>query len=345
MTRLMNMKKAKLMAAGLAICFLVIHVFMFWLFTRYGVVPMARFNIFSMAFYVGILLAVWQGWLQFYAVSVYLEVVLHMSLAAVFTGWEGGFQNTLFGMSMLMAYAEYVARYLKIRYIPSAPMCLVGMLAYIAACVYTYHHPAAYPLPGHVAFTMQIFWGVVVFSITIFFLSVFVLLSSRAEEALSREVQHDQLTGLPNRYYITEYLEQLAINPGLENHWIAMVDIDDFKNINDTYGHNCGDFVLRELAVILRESEIKMKACRWGGEEFILTGRIEDGMVQCARKLNALRETVRTHCFEYEELKLYLTITLGAAEYRPGYTVKEWIEAADRRMYLGKTHGKNQVVA
>lgn len=94
----------------MAVCFLFVHVLMFFMFFRCNILPMAYFNVFSISFYIFMLFAVYKNWLRFYAVTVYLEVVAHMTLAVLMTGWNGGFQVTLIGMCSLGFFAEYIGR-------------------------------------------------------------------------------------------------------------------------------------------------------------------------------------------------------------------------------------------
>ena len=345
MTELLDKTKAKLMAYGVTACFFSIHVFMFFFFRYHNVAPMVVFNIFNLLFYVAMLLLIKKEMFRVFAVGVYLEVVAHMCAATYFTGLGAGFQITLIGMNILLFYAEYVGRAIKVPYIEVTPLAISGMIAYLVLLYIDFIRPAPYPLPEKSMFILQVFWGFVVFSIMIFFLNLFVNLTTRTEEMLSQEVLHDQLTGLPNRYFVKDYLSNLVDKESLKNYWCAMVDIDNFKMINDTYGHNCGDCVLKELASILKSSQINMTVCRWGGEEFLLIGKIENPHPYRIAQLNLLRENVMEHLFEFEENVLQITITIGTADYTEGATIHAWIGEADEKLYEGKNSGKNKVVA
>jgi diguanylate cyclase (GGDEF)-like protein len=127
-------------------------------------------------------------------------------------------------------------------------------------------------------------------------------------------------------------------------HWLAIIDIDDFKVINDTYGHNCGDEVLKALAAILSNSIPNTEVCRWGGEEFLLLGRIEKDMPTVVELLDRLRSSAEEHSFWYDETRLHLTLTIGVASYEAGQSTTEWINSADKNLYAGKKSGKNKVV-
>ncbi|MCR5088072.1 MAG: hypothetical protein K6C08_00995, partial [Oscillospiraceae bacterium] len=135
MTKVMNADRAKQMGYGLSVCFLLVHVAMLLLFRQYGVTPMARFNVFSIAFYLLSFLMLRTGYLWPYTVSVYLEVLLHMALAVYFTGTEGGFHVTLIAMSTLVFYAEYVGENLNTRHVPGVALTAFGMLTYLGCIV------------------------------------------------------------------------------------------------------------------------------------------------------------------------------------------------------------------
>ena len=342
MNRLINGKTVKTIAFFLVLSFLLVHCILLVVFSVFHVTPMVYFNVFSIVFYVVMAVMVARrGVFRSFATLVYMEVLLHMASAVCFTGWGSGFQNTLIGMSVILFYFEYVARCLKIPYIKALPFCVLGMFTYLSLCSYVYHFEPLYPLPEIVCFWMQVFWGVIVFVVTISILYVFVFLSAGSYEFLSGKVKRDQLTDLPNRYFISDYLEELEKKTGFDDHWIALIDIDDFKKVNDTYGHNCGDIVLREVASLLQESLVGDVASRWGGEEFILLGRMEANLEE---KLNRLRKTIENHAFLFEGNMIHVTVTVGVSIYHPTDDVRQWIGEADQRMYHGKKNGKNQVV-
>lgn len=345
MNILLNMKQAKLLSDGVSLCFLLIHIAMFALFNAYGVVPMARFNIFSMIFYFTLPVLVHFEMLRTYAVLVYLEVVAHMTCAVCYVGWGAGFQVSLIGMSILAFFAEYVERSLRVRHVHGLGLCIVGMCAYVFSFEYVHYHPAPYALPADVEFWLQVAWGLIVFVITVSFLQVFVLVTFESESLMSVQLAHDKLTGLPNRYYIADYLHGLEAGEGLAGHWLAVIDIDDFKLVNDNYGHNCGDQVLRDLSEIFDEGRGDAELCRWGGEEFLLIGRVDGGMDAQVERLGRMCSNIENHAFWYGEDRLRLTVTIGVSEYEEGLSIHEWINHADKKLYAGKCRGKNQVVA
>ncbi len=340
---LMNMRQARIIAAGMAIVFLMIHVLMIMMFTQCGVWPMVRFNVFSILFYVAMLWVSYKGWLPFYAPAVYLEVVVHMTLAVIYTGWGHGFEITLIGMNVLAFYAEYVGRTLKIRYVRMLPCCFLGMACYLGAFLYEHAHPARYTLTDKVTFALSLIWGVIVFVIIIFILQIFVLLVNGSEAKLEFQMSHDKLTELPNRYYLSQYLDNIEKSEGFNNYWVAIGDIDDFKKVNDTYGHNCGDYVLVNIASLAKEEE-DLLCCRWGGEEYIFIGRYFGDIELAQKRLDNFRRKVEGYPFSFEGKNLKVTMTIGLAAYEPGMNRDGWLSKADQKLYCGKQNGKNQVV-
>ena len=163
---------------------------------------------------------------------------------------------------------------------------------------------------------------------------------------LSEDASHDPLTRLWNRRSLTNAVEEaIGLMERIEVFSVVMMDIDDFKHVNDTYGHDVGDTVLVALADIIRE-EVRAGdySCRWGGEEFLLFAHGPRNEVQfvAERILERFRST------EFSDGKgntFGVTLTAGVAEYRYGAQLRNVIDAADKRLYYGKAHGKNQIVS
>lgn len=174
MNIMMDVRKVKMMGCGLTGCFLVIHIAMLLLFLFNHVTPMVYFNLFSIVFYLCSFLMLKKGLLWIYAVTVYLEVVVHMTLAVIFVGADSGFQITIIGMNVLAFYAEYISDTLNTRRVSGIALSVIGMVCYIGVFVYSWFNPPAYALSGLICFWLQIAWGIIVFGVNIFFLKVFV---------------------------------------------------------------------------------------------------------------------------------------------------------------------------
>lgn len=149
----------------------------------------------------------------------------------------------------------------------------------------------------------------------------------------------DQLTGLRNRRYVRRHLDGLLRT---EEAAVLLVDIDKFKSINDTHGHNVGDAALRDVAERLR---VQLRAAdvvaRYGGEEFlaVLTGAPSAYALIVADRL---REAVAAEPVRVGELVLPITISIGVAVGGPGVPADQLIGSADEALYRAKRDGRNR---
>jgi two-component system cell cycle response regulator len=171
------------------------------------------------------------------------------------------------------------------------------------------------------------------------------LIESR--EILAHQATHDPLTGLPNRRAILDRLrEELARTRRHENLLaIGMFDIDHFKQVNDTYGHQTGDDVLRGLAKILSETNrVYDAAGRLGGEEFLVITPMKAGK-NWISVYNRLCAKIAESKITTKSGLLSITVSIGVVCAGADSTVDEILEATDKAMYQAKNKGRNRVVA
>lgn len=170
------------------------------------------------------------------------------------------------------------------------------------------------------------------------------------EKNLHRSASIDGLTGIFNRqYFMNRAAEELAY--ASRHHrclGVIMIDIDHFKLINDTYGHQMGDFVLNRFASIIKTTKRSEDVfARYGGEEFIILPRgdlSKEGMLfHCER----FRKTIETAEFDFGETRVRITISLGFhlavvvnGDQKP--SIDEWIAKADEALYRAKELGRNR---
>ncbi len=154
----------------------------------------------------------------------------------------------------------------------------------------------------------------------------------------------DTMTGLENRRAMENKLKKLIEEAEQTNvpFVVGIVDIDNFKSINDNYGHPFGDTVLIKTGQVMKNSLRSNDFIgRWGGEEFLImlpSTSIERGL--------EIFERIRTAVvsIELEGMNVDLSVTIGCAEFEKNDTLIDLIRRADERLYYGKTHGKNRVV-
>ncbi|MCT4563208.1 MAG: EAL domain-containing protein [Maledivibacter sp.] len=165
----------------------------------------------------------------------------------------------------------------------------------------------------------------------------------KAEKKIKYLAYHDALTGLPNRYFLNNYLVQLLNNKDNRNQKIAImfIDLDRFKIINDTLGHSFGDIVLQLVAKRLTKCVRKGdNVCRQGGDEFIIL--LEDVNQKKISKIAQRIIDEFTYPFTVNGHEIFTSPSIGISLYpTDGYDVESLIKCADMAMYSAKESGKN----
>jgi len=155
---------------------------------------------------------------------------------------------------------------------------------------------------------------------------------------LTHDMQIDTLTGAYKKSYFNSHLEKLIREK--KEGVLVVLDIDDFKKINDTYGHQVGDIVLKEFASLIKENIRGTDIfARWGGEEFLLL--LEDTNVENAMmKVERLRVLIDTHVFTNIE---HMTASFGLAKKEESDDIHTLLHRADKALYEAKDAGKNRL--
>ncbi|MBU3878314.1 diguanylate cyclase [Faecalicatena sp. AGMB00832] len=166
------------------------------------------------------------------------------------------------------------------------------------------------------------------------------------QEEVTEMVGTDSLTGLYNRRSFNEVLANALEECRKHDRifTVAIGDIDGFKKINDTFGHMAGDQVLRELAWLFKSHmEKKGFVARWGGEEFLfLYENVDkDGAI---RYLDELMQSIRAQRIHYHGQVIPVRMTLGVTECRKVDNLDDIVSRADRRLYCGKSEGKDRII-
>lgn len=155
----------------------------------------------------------------------------------------------------------------------------------------------------------------------------------------------DGLTGIHNRRFLLEFLEREIARAARHDRplALAMVDLDHFKVVNDTYGHLAGDSVLKAVARLM-ETEVRREEllARYGGEEFALV-LPETTSAGATAFCERLRETIADHSFLFDDQEIRVTVSIGVAGLAPGADIAALIRAADQQLYNAKKRGRNRV--
>ena len=159
---------------------------------------------------------------------------------------------------------------------------------------------------------------------------------------LMADARKDPLTGLLNRRGFMPLVKTCVKENKLFS--VAMCDIDNFKHVNDTYGHDAGDMILRNITAIIQREANGYDVCRWGGEEIIV---LFDGLDinKATHIMELVRQSVEKYVTVVGDKEIKGTMTIGGEQHRMSYhEVDDASKIADNRLYYGKTHGKNVVI-
>jgi len=330
---------------------LLCHTFFTALFYVNQATILVWFNVVSVLIYIGCFYIIHKQKANLYIVVVYAEIFAFMLVNVICLGWDYGFQLYCISCVVAVLFTDfYQNQQYKLKRFTIA-FVLVDIGTFLFLRVWTYQRIPIYSLQNellaHIFFISNAL-------IMFFFLITYVHIYSRTvfelEKGLVDAANKDSLTGLYNRRYMQDILEETfrEENVSKRNICMAMMDIDDFKQINDTYGHYMGDAVLISFAKILTQIQNENKdyhICRWGGEEFFVlyTGSATDEM-EVWEVLDAIRKKVEKMEIPNNNGRIKYTVTIGMTTYQEGVSVSEMINQADNCLYQGKENGKNIVV-
>lgn len=275
-----------------------------------------------------------------------LNVCILMWIIAnvVYFGWNIGVQHFLVTLLVFCFFSKYQHETAKVVY--------SIFLFILRLCLYTHcqHNSALIPLDQstndvlQVVNTLAIFISIALIAYT-FSTDTQMLEGKLIEynERLQKQAHTDTLTGLYNRRKTMEYLDSLL--KSTENQIsFCLCDIDFFKRINDTYGHNIGDEVLRTLADTFRKELPKNSfISRWGGEEFLLIFPNLNGD-EAMIALENLRQKIKAIIFDGGIETFSISLTFGLVEYDYHSDLTTLLKQVDEKLYLGKESGRDRII-
>ncbi len=334
---------------GFSAC-LAVHIAYLLLFAATGITIMKIFNIFSVIFYFLTLILVKK--VKEKSVLVYatfIEIIIHASVATLCVGWESDF-----GMFLLMiipiAFLMPDKNKNNSFIIMTVSILLYGILGFLSlrpdSSIYSFEKNSYH----------TIFYVINIFSdssILIYFTTIYTIINRYTEcklrvqnEQLRIMASTDPLTQLSNRREMSRILADISAeskNSG-KSFVIGIGDIDNFKRVNDIYGHDLGDTVLSSVSGIIRENLPQNGfVSRWGGEEFLFVipdADIDSGSAYAEKIIRSVKQ----HEFAGNGSTFFVTMTFGICEGKPDDIVDKIISHADSRLYKGKNGGKNCVM-
>ena len=329
---------------------LVGHILYFTMFCILAVKPMMILNIFSVAFYSLMI------WLIFkveerkvLVLAALVEFMVHACLGVYSLGWGMGF-------GMILLFIMPIPFYLPLnKFVTPYLFSLVPLSLYIVMMaifgrpgvggLYTFNDPVL----KNIIYSFNIAVGAL---IMLYISSIYMINRELMQyklvvknESLKKLAAIDPLTQLFNRRAMGEHIRIMQRNCEQtgKGYVVCLGDIDDFKMINDNYGHESGDDALKIAAGIIgRNIPAEGYAGRWGGEEFLFVipnAGVKEG-AECAERI---RSAIAAKKFSAAKGDFSITITIGVSTGKADEDIEKVISRADTQLYRGKEQGKNRV--
>ncbi len=326
---------------------MLVHSFLIFLFARAGLTFLFCFNILSVLMYfIGLVFAKAASKTPISIILMYLEIVVHAVICNYMLDWSYSFAL----YSLLVIPISYYLAYMQPKI--ANPSRFGNILAIINLSVMAF---SVVTSDGEMAtfdtdfskFVSSFNFIISALVITIFSaIYLYEINSTLGSLSLKNDelnflAVYDPLTKLRNRQHIAEVFSDFE--KGTNPFCVILGDIDDFKRINDTYSHDCGDKVLVTVSEIIRKHIAdKGVVCRWGGEEILLivSGKNED----CIELVERIRLEIQNQQMSFGIKQINVTMTFGFTDYSEAMNIEKLVSIADKRLYEGKRNGKNQIV-
>lgn len=277
-----------------------------------------------------------------------ISTLILFTVMTILYGWQAGYYLYLFEVLSLISmnsFLDELKRKQKSNF-STIFITVILVLAFLLLKIYSLYFEPYYELTEKLTNFVFIANGLVVILTVPMFAARYRKQIGRSIDTLKSNALLDELTGLFNRRAIRPYLDlyMTEFNTKGINFGIAIFDIDDFKHINDKYGHNEGDKVLTRVAEILKENITEtINVARWGGEEFIVLQQYgSKDYLSFVNLIESISEKISKESFlpvrggEYK-----ITVTAGCSHSVHNIAIKDLINRADIRLYKGKNSGKN----
>ena len=319
---------------------LLVHLVNAILFNCLKIYPLSFLNVVSTLFYTGIFFGFKKNQ-NFYITFTYFEIITFSLISELCTG--GSFFYIFYVVGMVSSVYYLLPPRKRLKQI----FQVIGI--FYAIAIYYVHIKGICIFPQFLKVVDECKYEIGFLNLCITLFSMFYISNlyffemNVAKEKLTYYSDHDLMTGLFNRRFFEHLMHSNTDEDG-KKYTIAIFDIDDFKKVNDTYGHQAGDEVLKNVSqLISKDSSKEFVSVRWGGEEFVLYMPRTDE-ITAYEHLEYLRKKISNTEIDFENLKIKVTVTVGMST---GTNLSDYemvIRNADDRLYYGKRNGKNKVV-
>lgn len=272
-------------------------------------------------------------------------MLLWMTSFLYFFGWGIGIQNFLCLLLLVYFLATYKKTFFKGLF--TIGITLIALLYYIVfknripVCVFSISKEYTLGIINILFFFMSVSFAVYEMSNNVGELEGKLV---KYNDTLKQQANTDQLTGLYNRRRALDFLNELVSDFQGNTFSLCIGDIDHFKRVNDEYGHDAGDEVLKAVSKTMMDSLRKDSfLARWGGEEFLLVFPDSNGD-EAFSALERLRSKIQNMKVHVNDVDISVTMTFGLTEFDFDAGIDSSIKEADEKLYHGKENGRNQIV-
>ena len=313
----------------------IFHLFLSFIFKPYSTF-FTYYNIIAIIIYIllGILILKIKN-MKYCGLMCYLEIIIYSILGSILIGNTLGFNLYLICIIPLSFYLPYI--YYNNFHIPFIYIFLEIIIYFIT--LFIGNNDTI--IPENIQFLINFINSFISILLLVGFFIVFLKHIKEREQELKISATIDELTGLLNRKLFNNYFDNYK---SYNNLTLAICDIDDFKKINDKYGHDFGDIVLKTVSGIFKnyQNNIKhFKVFRWGGEEFLILLKNDTPF----DILNNLKKDIQNCTIYNKNTNEYVkfTISIGFSNYKPNISKSMLLKIADKALYESKNTGKNKI--
>ena len=323
------------------IALLMGHIGYLILFHWLGIYELQRYNYFSIFFYALMLVLIYKTTNRSpFIMLMILEIMCHAVLSTLYLGWSAGFGQFMLCIISIPFYLS-----IKNKLIPYL-LSALDIAIFIKLKILTNEYKSIYTLNEKTTNLVYAINSILSSVIIIYMASNYIFTKNAVQkqmeeknEELEKLATIDPLTSLFNRRAMMDFLKIIQEQSVKTNtsYVIALGDVDDFKNVNDSFGHSAGDEALKIISEIITHNvPSEGYVCRWGGEEILFaipSADMEKGM-NVSKKIV---QEVSAYEFSFEENKFNISLTIGVSQVDAGMNFENGIKIADNRLYQGKS--------
>ena len=328
----------------------LVHALLFVVFLTSEVMPLVTYNLFSVVIYIAcFFLCKTRHILAVYA-AIILEVTIYSVVSSYFVGLRCGTFFFLFSIIPIIIYfGTHLFKGTQRRGV--AFMLFLDFVTFAVLYVCFADIQPVYVVDNVVKAILVIFSAFAMVFAVMFYNVIYIYTSEHEVTSLelknmklSADAQEDALTSLLNRRGFLPVVESLMKDKKHNHFCVSFCDLDNFKRVNDTYGHDAGDEVLKHVTLLIKKEMEGCEICRWGGEEIVILMKDYE-LDKAKEKMENVRKSVETEPTDFFNKHIPITVTIGLAQNKEKFKAPEdIIKVADARMYYGKQHGKNVLV-